>query len=400
VCRRPKFFDVLKADGSTVQKEFEAPADGTSGIAPYDLEGQKKRKTKKFVERVTLKKGMGGVAYFAGLIRDLEQFMEGQSYEQKAEGDDSKIPTKLRDAIQVLSRILAEMTLEESDELVEAGNMENPVAYVYRAFGMPEDTDKATALLKSVGVTPEQIEALAKVGRRNSSKDLTHIQSVHDASCLLGALCANAADVGKLSITTTDEGNTMDPLNKAGAPSVQGGAVSSPGDVTQSDNSENDPKKGKSTGSNPSGTTPANKVASEDDETEDEKKERMDKRKAKKVAAMKADLGLTDAQPLTKADIATTVVETLAMLGLVSLPAQKADVSSQVGMAVPALAKAAPVLTAVGKSDDAAHAAQRRRRRACEGREGSCCAHESSSRARPARNCATGLISQTVRGSE
>lgn len=351
-----KFFDIIKADGSTVHKDFVQPADSVSGIAPHD--GAKPRKgkraVKKMIERVTLKKGIGAVAYFANLIRDLEQFMQGQKWEAEHEEDDSKIPGKLRATIQVLSRLLAEMAIEESDEMMAEGDAENPVAYVYRAFGMPADAADAKALMTKFDVPEDTQELLLKVGARNSKTDMAHIQAMHDAACTLGAKCAQAvegdaaaANSKPVAKADTTEGTQMaeqEELNKGEIEGAKRGTtVTKPSAPPQSENTEKDSKRGKAEGAESSKAAASDE---DDEETADEKKNRFAARKAKKAADLRSELGMGEGPALTKADVATAVVETLLALGIV----QKAEPGAAASAPAQA-AKPAPVLTAVNKAD-------------------------------------------------
>lgn len=138
-----KFFDVLKGDGSTVQKmfkEFTAPADSTSGIAPYSAKPDKKKKkgdkdadkeddmaAAEKVDLVELAKGCEGVASFADLIQRLKWLADNQRWERESEGDASDLPERLSAQAKALLYLLADMAREEGDELTAAKADQNQI---------------------------------------------------------------------------------------------------------------------------------------------------------------------------------------------------------------------------------------------------------------------------------
>jgi len=417
-----KFFDVVKADGTLmkrefVAKDFTAPTTATSGIQPYGK--PRKVKTRKFsdvVERVTLNiakvaerkdtnpkegeekygdvkfadeknkkypidtekhiraawnyinkeknqakyssedvasikakivsawkekidkdgppsadeksekvhKGMRGVAYLASLISQLNQFTTGQAIEESTEGDDSELPEKLKEAVQVLSGILAEMAIEESDELDgdEFEECENPYAYFYCADGTEQDAvDSMAKFLKF---------DLEKRGARNSKADQMLIQHAHDTLTKLGAMCEGSSSEEKADMAddaTKAAGGASD--EPAGEAPKRGTAVKKPKKPAESENAGKADAKGHEDDSEGGESEEGDDAGGEEDEGES-------KPAPKKIK--KADEG-----QLTKADIAVAVVETLQALGILQAPAQKAQGNEMQSQ------QKRPALTVVGK---------------------------------------------------
>jgi hypothetical protein len=202
-CPTARFFDVIKSDGSVAQKEFQAPTEATSGIASYDQEGGKRRRrkavSKTLGERVTLKKGMGSVAYLAALIRDLEMFFQNQKNEAVAEGDNSTIPPKIREVIQTLSRIMGEMATEEAGELSDTEPSIDYNWLPYRAAADAGELRKSLAGMLGL----QKFDGL-------SEEEISTIQSVHDTACNMGASCVHKA----ASAAATEE-EDMAQVNKS-----------------------------------------------------------------------------------------------------------------------------------------------------------------------------------------
>lgn len=380
-CPTARFFDVLKADGTVAQKEFVAPTDATSGIASYDQEGGKRRRrknvTKTLGERVTLKKGMGSVAYLAALIRDLESFFQNQKREAAEEGDNSTVPPKIREVIQTLSRIMGEMATEEAGELSDTEPSLDFNWLPYRAS--LEAGELRKSLAGSLGL--KKFEGLA-------DDDLVTLQSVHDTACSMGAACVHKSEgddmsqeaIAKAVVAALIEAGVVrkaDALASEG--SKRGTGVKSGVEGMESHNAEDSPEGGK-TGATTRASNKADgdwsdedmdKAAECDDDMawEEKKAKKSATRKAwdkweekrKAAKAKKAKMAETnnmdegkstkfDSDELRKA-VAGAVVETLQVVGLLPSAEDVAKFQQQSGGEALEKRAKAPVLTVVDKTD-------------------------------------------------
>jgi hypothetical protein len=140
-CLPEATFEMIKADGTSVQRRFS--------------------------------KGMDNVARLASLIEELNWLQNASKLEEMVEQDDSGVPDKLRDLVARASAVLRTMVSEETGELAAVGCSQAPMTM----FAAP----LKTASLKGA--------SLSKVGARNSEADQESIQQVHDTSVELGAAC-------------------------------------------------------------------------------------------------------------------------------------------------------------------------------------------------------------------
>lgn len=119
-----------------------------------------------------MQKGMGSVSMLSNILDALNDLRNSTEWESEAEGDNSAVPAKLKDAVDGLSAILQEMVAEETAELTFDG--ETPGG------------DVAVAMAEKTG-------DIAKAGARNSKDDMAKIQTIHDHAMALGADCKGAA---------------------------------------------------------------------------------------------------------------------------------------------------------------------------------------------------------------
>ena len=115
-------------------------------------------------------KGMDHVAQLAWTLKSIGYLTEDQINEAAREGDASPIPAKLKAWLAAGAGILAEMTAEETAELVAA---------------LPEakSVDDPLAMVDPAG-------ELEKKGARHSAADKDHLQAIHDHAANMGADCA------------------------------------------------------------------------------------------------------------------------------------------------------------------------------------------------------------------
>lgn len=120
-------------------------------------------------------KGLDNVARLADILEELNCLQNDAAVEERTERDDSNVPERLRDLVERASDILRDMTTEETWELIEGDETAlAPVTPAAAAKGSP--SRKPTRL--------------SKVGARNNAEDQTRIQTMHDASVELGAVCS------------------------------------------------------------------------------------------------------------------------------------------------------------------------------------------------------------------
>jgi hypothetical protein len=149
-----------------------------------------------------LQKGLYSVGCLARLIQELEYIHQETKWEAAAEGDNSTVPQELKEDIANLLNTLKNMLAEESAELFSDEEID-VYGELLEAADRPKGLD---ALAKSM---PDS-KALAKVGARNSKKDQSTIQKMHDHSVELGASCdgaeksAPANDLAKVTAERDD----------------------------------------------------------------------------------------------------------------------------------------------------------------------------------------------------
>jgi len=141
----------------------------------------------------TLVKGLYTVSRLANLMDNLADIQTICAKEAAAEGDKSPVPGALADTIRALGANLVAMATEEVAEVIAASDKGmstiDPDIFGYAA--------KVTDLVKA------DTDLMEKAGARNSKKDATAIQAMHDHSTALGAKC--------------DSNNTDDAAAKASA---------------------------------------------------------------------------------------------------------------------------------------------------------------------------------------
>ena len=140
-CLPQATFEMIKADGTSEQRQFG--------------------------------KGLDNVARLANLIAELDWLQNASAFEEITEQDDSGIPGKLRDLVARSLAILRSMANEETAELAQEHTLQSPMAM----FAAP---------LKTASLNVSNIQ---KIGARNNETDQARIQQLHDTSIELGAFC-------------------------------------------------------------------------------------------------------------------------------------------------------------------------------------------------------------------
>lgn len=324
-----KFFDVVKSDGTVMQKmfkEFAEPADATSGIAGYGSGDEKKPKKNPKEKTMKMRKGCEAVSSFADLIQRLKWLGDSQKWEAEYEGDDSQLPKKITGKTAELLELLAEMAIEE------AGELRTPVTKI----DMP-------AMAKFLGID------LEKAGRRNSSSDLALIQTAHDSIAKLGAAC-KASEPAEGGPITNLENPTMGEqtagkadeaaLKKGGGVDMGGTSGGVSGKEMESTNAKADDP---------------------DAETPEERADRLKSRKSKKFAEAQKAAGLPSSgeelqamlKTVAEASTQATVNALAKVFGIDpdAKPAEGAAAGEALNKAAPATKR--PALYAVGKDGQA-----------------------------------------------
>ncbi|GLR26518.1 HK97 family phage prohead protease [Limnobacter litoralis] len=148
-------------------------------LSPADLLKLAKTAKQNAGQGEKLEKGMYGVRCLADLLQTLNWLKEDSKWEADAEGDNSPVPGKLKDAVNALSAILVEMVAEETAELTANDGVKAS------AEGAVTEMNDSVAMADKTG-------DLAKAGSRNSKADQEKIQSMHDMAVGLGAACGAA----------------------------------------------------------------------------------------------------------------------------------------------------------------------------------------------------------------
>ena len=209
-----------------------------------------------------LVKGVFDVASLAQLIAQLHLVTCGAFREREVEGDDSQVPDDLRAAASKLLSVLADMAQEESKEMADGDTAEDIVNGWGKAAGMnpgvySEDIGPLAKALRTqlLGIEADaDAEALAKRGARNSKKDLATIQSIHDATCELGAGCAPGVAKSTGSVQSSDQETTQMASRVEKADTIategnkRGAAVTNPTLEPESDNAADAEAEAKDTG--------------------------------------------------------------------------------------------------------------------------------------------------------
>ena len=178
-----------------------------------------------------LEKGLYAVGRFAELIQSLTSLQQDCASEAEREGDNSPLPTALRDQIKALCGSLTDMVREETAELfggeTEGGAYDAPQVLAMAA-GLTRDARAALVKisedvpgLKKVADALEEVEgdgfnrvidtfitemqALGKAGARNSTADKSRIQKAHDLMNELGADCMSKAAPAEVGSETSED---------------------------------------------------------------------------------------------------------------------------------------------------------------------------------------------------
>ena len=120
-------------------------------------------------------KGLADVSRLADVVDEVNWLQNSALLEQKDEGDASEVPEQLRELVATACTILRTMVDEETEELLQDGDLPAP-----RPLVAP--SQKAAGSLDDLG----------KMGARNNAADLERIQHLHDTSVELGATCGGA----------------------------------------------------------------------------------------------------------------------------------------------------------------------------------------------------------------
>ena len=129
-----------------------------------------------------IKKGMYGIASFAGIIEELSWLQQSCEYEAQYEGDGSDMPAKIAAAVKVLGALLVQMAQEEVSELGTPDGDADPLETLSACIQM---ADTNQDIKKSLSIL-----SLYKAGARNSAVDQERLQSAHDLLNQLGAVCS------------------------------------------------------------------------------------------------------------------------------------------------------------------------------------------------------------------
>jgi hypothetical protein len=186
-CNPEATFTVSKADGAEELRKF-APAPATKRQAFVDIlvKRQDALPVLRSMEQLLgvgkpLSKGMYTVSDLADLLCDLGWMAEDAEWEAQMEGDDSKVPAQLRDAVKALGQVLIAMADEETKELVaRLGNSttkNTPTGDLNKGANSPKEDDMDAELKKSLDTS--QAELAKALGERD---ELTKLLATATAS--------------------------------------------------------------------------------------------------------------------------------------------------------------------------------------------------------------------------
>lgn len=131
---------------------------------------------------LTLAKGMYTCGSLGFMLQDLAYMVSSVEWEEAAEGDGSGISARLRECMVEMGSILKDMVNEEVGELTGGDDTDGELS-------LAEFSASVNGLAKLEKRAPAVVE---KAGARNSAKDQTAIQSMHDNAVALGADCGDA----------------------------------------------------------------------------------------------------------------------------------------------------------------------------------------------------------------
>lgn len=137
--------------------------------------------------KLPLRKGMYTIQRLAALIDCAADIQSSIKWEEQSEGDsDSGLPEEAANAVAALGTLLIHMVADEVQEIVD-GYKISGLDIDFDPEGEAEETLELAAKITDLAKA-ENIE-LEKSGRRNSAKDASTLQGIHDAAVSLGADC-------------------------------------------------------------------------------------------------------------------------------------------------------------------------------------------------------------------
>ena len=165
-------------------------------------------------------KDLGTVGRLLSVIQDLYWVQQSMQWEAEGEGDGSPLPDALKTAIEGLSEIAGRSLAEESSELFKPGSepdiglacarmSEGDIAALTKfSKGLPAleklgealEATQGGAVNRTIERFVAEVQALVKIGARNSQADASRLQQAHDLLSDLGAKCGGEDD-------DDDEGN-------------------------------------------------------------------------------------------------------------------------------------------------------------------------------------------------
>lgn len=178
-----------------------------------------------------LKKDLHHIGRLADLIQSLYWMQESVQSEAAREGDGSPVPNALKAQISALSDTLVVMVQEETSELFSRdGGAYGPEVLAMAAglpFGQRDailkvskdapvhamvadvlEKTQGEAINRTIDMFVTEMQALVKVGARNSAADIGRLQKAHDLLSELGAECAAAAGADEDSVDKMRDENT------------------------------------------------------------------------------------------------------------------------------------------------------------------------------------------------
>lgn len=145
-----------------------------------------------------LAKGLYGVMELASALQNLQYITSSAAYEAASEGDSSPVPAQLLSSLRSLGATLVTMAEEEVAEMIsDLGS--NHVAILSPLVA--EIVELAAIGDVEKGDSP----VMQKAGARNSKRDATKIQTMHDHAVDLGATCSAEKTVVTEPSELTDE---------------------------------------------------------------------------------------------------------------------------------------------------------------------------------------------------
>ena len=196
--------DPVAALNDAIEKATAAvtpPAEPAASIVQSELEEMAKALTAlDTLDRPdTLRKGMRGIASLCYAIYGVVAVQQAVQEEANKENDGSEVPAAIAAAVKQLGDALIAMAKEEVAELVDDIGPDQMII---------PDTDDFMYAAKTVDLIKADTDLMEKAGARNSKKDASAIQAMHDHAAALGAQCAStekaatADDIAKAEATT------------------------------------------------------------------------------------------------------------------------------------------------------------------------------------------------------